>query len=294
MSEGQALEDLANECSMIPKGTRIEDRFTDNESQNTKVFVKVAVDFQECDAAMRTNDPNEIQKIANVAFTQQLKRYQDLRETGVLEARSETQITEPQVEMTSETAPFWGDPSRFYETRQYVVYQKEIVVLSPPTAYAPSSPESKRFTSLITPATKEIQRLQEKQPTIRAQPWSHLPVPPRVDRPRVLSRSPFPILPNHAPIPTARPLPSAHPMPITRPMELSRPMSTGKPTSTTKPAPNFVRPSLPSGPIVTRPAPFHPHYTAPSTPVVVPTTPTHSAPYKKPKATTTTPEKKSP
>src|SRR6185312_16331964 len=74
-AEGQALEDLANECSMIPKGTRFEDRYSEKEEYETTAYVKVALEFQECDTAQRSLDPSEIRKLANVNFTEELKKY---------------------------------------------------------------------------------------------------------------------------------------------------------------------------------------------------------------------------
>jgi hypothetical protein len=52
-AEGQALEDLANECTMIPKGTRIEDRFVEKNDHFSKAYVKLALEFQECEQASR-------------------------------------------------------------------------------------------------------------------------------------------------------------------------------------------------------------------------------------------------
>src|SRR6202042_1536036 len=81
-AEGLALEDLANECSMIPKGTRIEDRYMAKGDHDSTAYVKLALEFQECDQARHAVNPDDIRKVANVAFTDQLKKYQDLEATG--------------------------------------------------------------------------------------------------------------------------------------------------------------------------------------------------------------------
>ena len=208
MAEGLALEDLANECSFIPRGTRIEDRYNENSPHNAKAYVKVAIDFQECDSAMRTQDASEIKKLGNIAFTQQLKRYQDLSETGELEAAGTMEAIEPPQDIRAAPVrePHWNDSVHFYATRQYVVYQKELVVLSPPTAYAPSSPESKKFATVVAPTAAEVQHIQENTPAYRTQTWSHLPQRPRLVRPLELSRPSAP-RPNALSVPTqgARP-----------------------------------------------------------------------------------------
>ena len=44
-AEGAALQDLANECSFVPKGTRLEDRFDKVEGSLHESYAKVAVEF---------------------------------------------------------------------------------------------------------------------------------------------------------------------------------------------------------------------------------------------------------
>jgi hypothetical protein len=188
-AEGLALEDLANECSMIPKGVRIEDRFVEKSEHESKAYVKLALEFQECEQARRTNDPSEIKKIANVAFTEQLKRYQDLEETGEMPDRSEVAEVEPPSEISQPPprAVGWSEPTHFYVMRQYVAYQKEIVVLSPPTAYAANSPANKQFIAQVQPAAEQLHGIEEKTPALRKQAWSKVPDRPAVSRPQNLA-----------------------------------------------------------------------------------------------------------
>src|SRR4051794_40170297 len=49
-AEGVALEDLANECSFIPRGTRVENRYSAPNGEHVALaYVQVAVELQECD-----------------------------------------------------------------------------------------------------------------------------------------------------------------------------------------------------------------------------------------------------
>lgn len=178
-AEGVALEDLANECSLIPKGTRVEDRYVtserDSRSYDFTAYVKIAIELQDCDQARHTNDPAEIKKIANLPFTKQLKRYQDLIETGELPDASKSQEVPPPAEVAAMPAreAEWNDSVHLQVTRQYVAYQKEIVILSPADSYRPSSPESKKFVSAVAPASEQVLHIEEKQPALRAQSWSN-------------------------------------------------------------------------------------------------------------------------
>jgi hypothetical protein len=188
-AEGLALEDLANECTMIPKGTRIEDRFVQKGEHESKAYVKVALEFQECEQARHTNEPVEIQKIASVPFTEQLKKYQDLMETGEMPDKSEVAQVEPPAEMAAPPgrAPGWDDRTHFFVMRQYVAYQKEVVVLAPPNYYATNAPAGKTFAANLQPAADQIHGIQERAPALRTQAWSQVPNRPVVTRPTALA-----------------------------------------------------------------------------------------------------------
>lgn len=195
-AEGIALEDLANECSMIPKGTRIEDRFVERQEGSPRAdstaFVKIALEFQECEQAKRALDPAEIRKLASLGFTEQLKKYQDLSETGEMPVAGADGEIEPPEEIPSPPAPVSGrgDSVHFFVVRQYVAYQKEVVVLSPATAYAPGSPRVEKFVAQVTPAAQQVQTLEHESPTLKTQAWSQIPNRPQNLRPPSLAPKP--------------------------------------------------------------------------------------------------------
>ncbi|MGZ3786781.1 MAG: hypothetical protein ACXVCP_17555 [Bdellovibrio sp.] len=186
-AEGMALEDLANECSFIPKGTRLEDRYVEKSKNQNMAYVKVAVEFQECTEAQKALEPSEIKKLANTSFTEQLRRYQDLEETGELHEKSEY----AQMEMPQEIPPppalqtSWSDPVHFSVMRQYVAYQKEVVVLSPVSAYSPNSPQSVHFVQAIQPTVNQIQQTAAQNPGLVKTPqlWSKVYDRPHLERP---------------------------------------------------------------------------------------------------------------
>ena len=189
-AEGVALEDLANECSMVPKGTRVEDRYHVRGKTGSHVFVKIAVEFQECNEASKSVDPLLIRQIANIQFTEQLKKYQDLEETGDMpDSAAVASITTPS---DVPAAPSQGGMSasiHYYAVRQYVAYQKEVVILSPPTAYQPASVESAHFVTQVQPAVTQVASYQTQDPALKSNPqaWSKLPDRPHMERPAALA-----------------------------------------------------------------------------------------------------------
>ena len=192
-AEGQALEDLANECSFIPKNTRIEDRFSSYEDRETTAFIKVGLPFEDCENAKRALDPAEIKKQGSPGFTAQLKKYQDVIETGEWSSDSEVADIDPGVIPPPPIRQEgWSDATHFYVTRQYVAYQKETVILAPPTAYAPGTDQNKKFTTFVTQESANVKGLEEKNPGLKTSPmaWSQVPQRPQLARPKALQAKP--------------------------------------------------------------------------------------------------------
>lgn len=191
-AEGLALEDLANECSMVPKGTRVEDRFMVSAKNGYTAYTKVALELQECDEATKATTPEAIRKIGNVNFTSQLKKYQDLEETGFRsEAEDGDEIEAPTVIAAAPAQGTYSDHIHFYMTRQYVAYEKEVVVLAPPATYQPGSKEAVLFNQQVVPATQTVASLQQKDPTLKTAPMAYHEVPdrPKIERPANLQKA---------------------------------------------------------------------------------------------------------
>jgi hypothetical protein len=191
-AEGLALEDLANECSMVPKGTRVEDRYLVTTKTGYTSYTKVGLELQECDEATKATDPEAIRKIANVIFTSQLKTYQDFEETGFRsEAEDGKEIEAPTEIAAAPSQGTYNDHVHFYMTRQYIAYQKEVVVLAPPTAYQVGSKESALFNQQVLPATQTVAGLEQKDPTLKTAPTAYHDVTDRakVERPAGLQKA---------------------------------------------------------------------------------------------------------
>lgn len=189
-AEGMALEDIANECSFIPKGTRVEDRYNEKGEHDFTAWVKVALEFQECDQASKTTEPLEIKRLANASFTAQMKRYQDFNETGETPASDELTVLTPPTSIAPAPARAsdWSEATHFYVIRQYVAYQNEVVILSRPSAYQPGSPEAKVYTTRMQRPQQQIQKAIAGDPQLKSapQPWSAMADRPKITRPKVL------------------------------------------------------------------------------------------------------------
>jgi hypothetical protein len=155
-SEAAALEDLANECTFLPKGTRIEDHFQVAGANGFHAYSKVSLTLEECEQAQNTTDPDQIRALANTEMTETLKRYHDLidnptsltpanaaTDVELGDALSQTTYTPPQPWGTS--APHWkgtvviNSPWQYFVVRQQIAYWKTVVVLSSPGLYAPGT-----------------------------------------------------------------------------------------------------------------------------------------------------------
>ncbi len=191
-AEGLALEDLANECSLIPKGARIEDRYVDNvDKNNVNAYVKIGLEFQVCETAKKTVQPEEIKNLASLPFSEQLRKYQELTETGEMPSGSDlVEVTPPEQYASAPVhGPGYDDNIHFFVTRQYVAYQKQIVIFAPPTAYAPGSSENQKFVTAVSPSVQEIHTTEQANPALLNHPttWSTLTGRPQVSRPQSLA-----------------------------------------------------------------------------------------------------------
>jgi hypothetical protein len=209
-AQSAAIQDIANECSFAPKGTRLEDRYESTAGILHRVYAKAAVSYQECEEAQKATEPGEIRKLANVAFTEQVKRYQDAIDEESNASDSDNEGLNPALASTSAPAGPIRDSMHFLVVRQQVAYAKELVILSPPSAYASGSQQAAQFAQAVKPAAVQVQNYQAQNPAMKssAQSWSSLRSKPLVPRlagvkgvrtspPRVAGLSPLLTAPVH-------------------------------------------------------------------------------------------------
>ena len=184
-AEAAAVEDLANECSFVPKGARTEDRYDQKIGTLHRAFAKVAINFQDCEEAKSSTTPEAIRKLASVQYTEELKRYQDLvdhpedpneeEETEVVQNGTTTNNSGVNGAVYNRYPPVYvvGSPTQFYVVRQQVVYMKQDVILSPPAAYPPQAPQTLALTQHITAASTQVHNYAVANPQIAKSPQSY-------------------------------------------------------------------------------------------------------------------------
>jgi hypothetical protein len=170
-AESMALQDLANECSFAPKGTRIEDHFDTQTGIITRSYAKVAVEFQDCEAAKAATTPEQIRNLGNVQLTEQIKRYQDLvdspepQETVVLADNGMPSSPPPNVVVVH-------DYPEFVVYRQQVAYINQSVILAPPAYYPPGAPITTQPVPAAAPFHGAVMRYEANNPQLRTSPMA--------------------------------------------------------------------------------------------------------------------------
>ena len=199
-AEAAALQDLANECSFAPKGTRTEDRFDEATGLLHHGYAKIAVEFRDCEAAKAAIQPDDIRKLANLAYNDEIKRYQDLVANPGDEVASDDDSEGVNEAIDSRGPPPGGssgirDPNHFFVVRQWVFYSKQDVILSPPQTYAANSVETTQFVNKVAPAQDQVQTYERNHPAVHtwANSWSTSPagaaMRKHIDRPFSSSHS---------------------------------------------------------------------------------------------------------
>jgi hypothetical protein len=181
-AEAAAIEDLANECSFVPKGARTEDRYDQKIGTLHRAYAKVGISFQDCEEAKSSNDPESIRKLASVQYTEELKRYQNMvdhpqdesdesedSETAVAQNGTTTNNSGVNVAIYDRYPPpavIYGT-GQFYVVRQQVVYVKQDVILSPPAAYPPQAPQTVAITQHLNTVSSQVHNYEVAHPQLR-------------------------------------------------------------------------------------------------------------------------------
>lgn len=211
-ADGTAIQDLANECSFVPKGARVENQFRVKAKGGFEAYASVAVDFQTCEEAQQAVQPADIKKLASAPFTDELRRYQELIDNAseVVSAGGSAENAAPQSAQNPAAPPVVSNDVDFFLARQYVFYQKQVVILSPPGAYAPGSYETQVYLRNVTPVIRPMQVYYARNPRLRSTPATWSVFEPKVRRryPRAF-RTPIQrvrphIRPYHRPLKKAR------------------------------------------------------------------------------------------
>lgn len=149
-AEAVALSDLALECSFVPLGARVEDRFVQEEGYGFRAAAKAATTLEECEAAKKADTPDEIKKLANEPMNALVKRYQD-RTTAAPAPDAPPPAAEPE------------DEAGYYAARQYVFYQKQQIILGGVT-YLPGTTMTEEMTQRLKSRIHPILHFERQHP----------------------------------------------------------------------------------------------------------------------------------
>ncbi len=186
-AEAMALQDLANECSMAPKGARVEDHYDQDVGVLHRSYAKVAVEFQVCENAKNAVTPEAIRTLANVQMTDEVKQYQatydepEDEETEAPALASSADGTPSSASGNNSSASssgayhggafqggiFIGSAPQYYVVSQQVAYVKQTVILAPPSQYPPQSAVATQPVAAIAPAQSAINRYAAANPAMR-------------------------------------------------------------------------------------------------------------------------------
>jgi hypothetical protein len=176
-AEGMAIQDLANECSFVPKRARIENHFMTRARGGFEAYATIAVNYDVCEEAQQTVQPAQIKALASAPFMEELKRYQEFIGNPPQQAPAGGASQGPPEPPTA-----MADDVDFFLARQYVAVQKENVILAPPGAYAPGSYETRTYLTRVTRVIRPMQAYYARHPRLRAAPTTWSTIEPRVRR----------------------------------------------------------------------------------------------------------------
>ncbi len=128
-AESSALADLINECSMPPRGVRVEDHYEHKVGHLYQAYAKVAIEAQLCDAARKATTPEAIRKLGNPTISAEVKRFQD--QAGETPAVVEGADSSG----PSSTSPMGNvtvrDDDHYYLVREQLALAKQNLILAP-------------------------------------------------------------------------------------------------------------------------------------------------------------------
>jgi hypothetical protein len=124
-SEAIALQDLANDCSFVPKSTVIEDHFEEPMGIIFHAFAKVSINVKDCLEAKMMEDPTQIRNFSNPQFTAEILSYQSTYDAPEPE---ELRTLKP-------SAPPISDSSQLFVARQQWALANQKAILMPAVSF---------------------------------------------------------------------------------------------------------------------------------------------------------------
>lgn len=120
-AEAMALQDLANDCSQVPRDARVVDHDDETVGILYRSYARVAVGVESCQGAKGTRSAEEIKQAAQPGMTAQVARYQQIYDAP-----------EPEEAKPLSASPVLSDPAQLLVVRQRLALAKQAIALSGP------------------------------------------------------------------------------------------------------------------------------------------------------------------
>jgi len=134
-AEAKGLEDLANECSFISKGTHFEARYDtkikEKSGDRFVSYVKIALELKLCNQAKQLLNADQIRKMANRGYTEEIQQYQQSQ--IVSRPATKTETAAATVDLINSDTESIHDDGEFFTTRQKLAMLKQELILSEPS-----------------------------------------------------------------------------------------------------------------------------------------------------------------
>ena len=174
-AEAQALEDLANECSFVTKGTHLEDQLTKRDGDQTIVFVKLVVERTLCEEAKRSIKTQEIQRLSNFGYAEQILKNQFENENKII-FKSPPPNAKQKVELilAAEHSSIIRDDGDFFMARQQIAFLKQAILLSTQGLFSQKLTESDKMHAVLAQRIQAALDYETLNPALKssAMTWS--------------------------------------------------------------------------------------------------------------------------
>ena len=174
-AESQALEDIANECSFVTKGTRVDDQLAKREGNEVTVFVKIIVERSLCEEAKKSIKPQEIQKLSNLGYAEQILKNQIENEKKIT-FKSPPPNAKQKVELilAAEHPSMIHDDGDFFMARQQIAFLKQATLLSTQGLFSQKLIESDKMRFVLAQKIQAAQDYETLNPALKssAMTWS--------------------------------------------------------------------------------------------------------------------------
>lgn len=146
-AEAIALQDLANDCSLIPKGTQIlPEHYEDMGGIIYRSFAMIRVDVQACLATKDALRVAQVRDLANPELTSQVNNYQKIYDAP-----------EPEESAPLKAPTVISDSAHLFIVRQQVALAKQKMLLSPGDTPSPQG---------LSNAIRAIDAFEKANPTV--------------------------------------------------------------------------------------------------------------------------------